>query len=286
MSVPAVRPAERAEWPAAARLLAAHLPRLFAPARADQIVRLLVSREVDPAGLLVAVSRGRLVGAILAQVTPGGVGSLLPPAGPYAALLVAEAIVWLRAHDVRSAQCLVNRVETPDATALESAGFRAPSDLLTLTRPGVSPRPSASGVLELVAFAACDRAEVARVAEASFVDSPDFPELTALRPVGEWLAGQAAAFDAGGWLARVGGDSVGLGIVTSAGGESAELQYLGLAPGFRGRGWGHELLARLLHTVAGAVVTSVDARNLAARRVYARADFRETASRAVYLWGG
>ena len=281
-----VRTARRGEWPTAARLLAAHLPRRAAPGRADQLVRLLVSGEIDPAGLLVAESAGELIGAILSQVTEGGVGSLLPPTGPHAGLLIAAALGRFRQLGIGNAQCLVDRRETPDCDALEAAGFRAPSDLLTLTRP-VGPSSIGTQSLELVPFAACDRAEVERIAAASFRDSPDFPELNEHRTVSEWLAGQAWAFEAGGWLARLGGQAVGLGIATSASrGESAELVYLGLSPESRGRGLGHELLAALLAEVSGVVVTGVDARNLAARRVYERAGFRETAVRAVYLWDG
>ena len=285
--MPNLRPAARPEWPAAASLAAAHLPRRLAPARADHVVRLLLAGEVDPRGMLVAEVAGRLVGALLAQVTPGGVGSLLPPAGPHAPALVAEALDWFRAEGVRSAQCLVDRRETPDPSALEVNGFTSPADLLTLTLPATAPRPVPPGPLQLVPFNRSDRAEVARVAEACFDGSPDFPELNAQRPVSEWLAGHGPAFEAGGWLALLDGAAVGLGIATPASGrEAAELHYLGLVPAARGRGLGHALLARLLATVAGAVVTSVDARNLAARRVYARAGFRESAARAVYLWAG
>ena len=285
--MPNFRPAARTEWPAAARLMAAHLPRFLVPTRANQIVRLLVTGEVDPLGLLVAEGRGKLVGALLTQVTPGGVGSLLPPTGVHAAALVAEAVRRFRELGLRSAQCLVDRAETPDVAALEAAGFRSPSDLLTLTRPGESPPPDRPATARLVPFSECDRGEVSRVAEASFVDSPDFPELTALRPVAEWLAGNEPAFIAGGWLAEVGGEWVGLGIATRGSeGESAELNYLGLSPAHRGRGLGHALLAHLLGTVKGAVVTSVDTRNGAARRVYERAGFQRSATRSVFLWGG
>lgn len=226
-----------------------------------------------------------MVGAILSQVTPGGVGSLLPPIGSHAPALVAAALARFRAVGVHSAQCLVDRAETGGAV-LEAAGFASPSDLLTLVRPVDAPRPELLAGLKLRPFADCDRGEIGRVAEASFVDSPDFPELTALRPVGEWLAGHEAAFEAGGWLAFDGGHSVGLGVATAASrNEAAELHYLGLIPAARGRGLGHALLAQLLTRLDGVVTTSVDARNAAARRVYQRAGFRETAARAVYLWG-
>ena len=291
-----VNPAELADWPAAARLLAAG-----DPDRAARVLDLLASGELDAGGVWVARGRfGAVRGAGLAQRLPGALGLAWPPradAPAVADALAAALCGWLRAGGVKVCQAFV--ADPPaDMAPLERAGFRRVTDVVHYRRE-IESRPNSgesgyeAGPLTLTPYEAADRAAFAAALLATHDGSRDCPELTGDRTPDELLDGFAGPL-AGrpGWrlLAWSDGQPVGV-LLFDAGTEpgAVELSYLGLVPGARGRGWGDALVRAAVRFAArdgaAALTLSVDARNDPARGLYARHGFRPTGRRAVYLAG-
>jgi ribosomal-protein-alanine N-acetyltransferase len=88
--------------------------------------------------------------------------------------------------------------------------------------------------------------------------------------------------------ATVGRNTVGF-IVTRIAADEAEILSVAVTRSCRGRGLGRDLLMRNLRRLAGAGVRSVflevDESNAAARKLYARAGFREVGRREGYYGG-
>ena len=280
----AVSPAAPADWPAACALLARHLPPPRDLVRADQLVRLLVAGEIDPVGLRV-VRRGRtVVGAMMTQLTPGNAASVWPPAGDGGDALAADAVERLRSAGVTHAQCLLDPLEGADPSPLVRSGFRWVTALHFYRRLGTPP-PPADDRLRAVPFAQAGADLAVGTILATYVGGLDCPELDGVRSADDVRVGYAAAFSgAAGWLACLGGQPVGVGVLLPDA-YGVELAYLGLIPEARGRGLGAALLNQALARAGGADVRlSVDARNTPARRLYERAGFEPTVRRDVYLW--
>lgn len=280
----AVAPAARADWPAACALLARHLPPPRDLVRADHLLRLLVAGEIDPAGLRVTRRGRRVVGAMVTQLTPGNAASVWPPAGDGGDALAVDSVGRLRAAMVTHAQCLLDPLESIDPSPLVRAGFRRVTALHFYCRIGM-PSPPADDRMRMVPFAEAGADLAVETILATYDGSLDCPELDGVRSADDVRAGYAAAFDgSAGWLASLGGEPVGVGILLPDE-RGVELAYLGLVPAARGRGLGGVLLNQALALADGADVRlSVDARNTPARRLYERAGFEPTFQRDVYLW--
>jgi ribosomal protein S18 acetylase RimI-like enzyme len=94
------------------------------------------------------------------------------------------------------------------------------------------------------------------------------------------------------WLARAGGEPVGVVIVVELPESGAwEIAYMGVVPEARRRGFGRELLLKVLWEARAAdvlrVTLSVDVRNVPAWELYRGVGFEPFDRRAVYLavWG-
>ncbi|MBN9523234.1 GNAT family N-acetyltransferase [bacterium] len=295
---PAVTPASPDDHAAACRLLAASRPALLRADTARRFLDLLTTGEFDPTGLFVARGAGGAVrGTVLAQVLPGALGLLFPPrvvpgreadTGP----LLAAALDWLRGRGVKVCQSFAPGGDRSDEPALAAGGFRHVTAVVHLRR-GLDPGPTA-GPDGPLAFEphGTDPPAFAAALLASHDGSLDCPELTGARAPVELLDGFRGPSPArpDWWvLARHAGEPVGV-VMLDVGAEvgAVELNYLGLAPPARGRGWGQELLRFALRAAAAdgaaALTLSVDARNAPARRLYDRHGFRETDRREVFLW--
>lgn len=263
-----------------------HMMPMIRPADRGEVAeathRLGLPESVPAEHLLVAVHRGRLVGAIFAEVTADGLAELRPPAADDRSTAEALAVALmdrLGAERVGVAQCLLAETDAGLARPLLHVGFRQITQLVTLRREPASFAPRSAEVS--IVPIADDNPDLIATFAASLAGSHDMPELTGARPPAVELAGYLTTDR---FLARLGRTPVGLSLLTPG-----EVLYLGLVPSARGRGYGTDLLRHAL-AVLGAdtvvVTVAADARNQAALRLYERQGFRRCRLQDVYLWLG
>ncbi len=291
---PVVSVADASDRPAACRALFAHLP--DCERRATRMLELLASGEFDPAGLLVARSGGRVVGAALTQRHPGSAAAAWPPgaepgAGREVVAALARAVAdRLRSAGVKQAQTLLSPADRDRAGPLEAVGFRHVTRLAFLCRP-VSGAPAFDPDRSPLRFAGAADPAFGATLFATYDDTLDCPELNGARTPDEVLAGYraAAADPPDWWLADAGAGPVGV-LMLAPGLQPGilELSYLGLVRSARGRGLGRELvrfaLARAAASAAEWLTLSADVRNEPALRVYRAHGFREYDLQDVFLW--
>jgi ribosomal protein S18 acetylase RimI-like enzyme len=290
-------PAGPDDFAAACRLLAAGRPAAARDDAARRFHHLLATGEFDPAGLFVTRGAGDSVrGAVLAQPMPGALALLFPPHAVAGRendtdALLAAALGWLRDRGVKVCQSFAPGGDRSDEAVLARGGFRHVTAVVHLRRE-LGPGPGPTGVLAFEPVSDANRAAFTAALLASHDGSLDCPELTGARTPAELLDGFRGPppFRPGWWaLARHAGEPVGV-VMLDVGAEigAVELNYLGLVPAARGRGWGEELVRFVLRAAgedhARALTLSVDARNAPARRLYDRHGFRETDRREVFLW--
>jgi ribosomal protein S18 acetylase RimI-like enzyme len=290
--------AEPDERLAALRLTFSHLDPEIRLARVAGGLELIDRGELDPAGILVARIRGRVVGAVVAAPVPGAGAAVWPPQverGVEPAVaddLARRAADWLRGQGVKLAQALLAPEDAPLASPLLRAGFRRATSLWYLRHDlelpaGLLGEPER---LTYVTFAAAGPEAFAAVLARTYEGTQDCPEISEARTAPEALAGHmAGGFDPNHWwLAAAGGEPVGLLLVNPAvDGEGWEIAYVGVAPGHRRRGYGRELVLKALVEAKAAgqpsVALAVDARNAPARELYRRLGFEPLESRDVLL---
>ena len=295
MTAASVSPATPSEYPAVCRALFAPFAPNVVEVRAERIRLLIEAGEVDPAGLLVARSRGQLVGAILVQFHPGRSAVVSPPGASDSSVadaLARAAVAHLHAAGIRQAQSLVPPGERNRTDPLERAGFRAITQLIFLCRPTTDPPPFDPSSSPLTFQAIGDPVpEFAAVLTATYEDTLDCPELDGIRTPAEVIAGyEASAREPLDWvLASTPEGPAGV-VILTAGPQPGirELSYLGLVRPARGRGLGRELLRFALHRArdSGAewLTLSVDERNVQALQLYSVHAFREFDRQTVLLW--
>ena len=293
---PVVSPADLSDRPAGGRALFAHLPTPDRDRRAARALDLLASGEFVPAGLLVARSAGRVVGAALTQLHPGSAAVAWPPEaepGPERDTAV-ESLAWaaaerLRAAGVKQAQALLPPADRDRARPLEAVGFRHVTRLVFLCRP-VAPT-AFDAERSPLRFTPAGGPAFADTLSATYEGTLDCPELNGTRTPDEVLAGyRAAAGDPPDWwLASAQAEPAGV-LMLAPGPQPGvvELSYLGLVPAVRGRGLGRELvrfaLTRAAASAAEWLTLSADVRNEPALRVYRAHGFREYDLQDVFLW--
>ncbi len=256
---------------------------------------------LDPAGLWVALRRGRIVGVVLTQALAGRSAALWPPEvaldwqrPAIAAALVGRALDDYRARGFAVAQAVVPPGTRRGAEALRRGGLRQVTELICLERPTAPPLPVAREIPQF-AWRDFDQAgadEFAAVLGATFVGTLDMPELEGVRSLDDVLAGHRAAggFDPSRWrVGRLPGEPDAAAIVLLSAwpeGHTWELTYLGLTPTARGRGLGRAALAfalGLARPQARRLELALDARNEPAARLYDRAGFATIERRAVFF---
>jgi ribosomal protein S18 acetylase RimI-like enzyme len=299
----AINPAEPDELTAALRLAFRHHDPEGRLARVAVGLDLIDRGELDPAGVLVARAGGRLLGAIVAAPVPGAAAAVWPPqVEPDAPAAVADALAehaaaWLKGRGVKLAQALLGPEDLPLAGPLLRAGFSHTTTLVYL-RHFLDDLPTdliaAPERLTYVPFTDSDPATFAAALARTYEGTQDCPEISGARSPAEALAGhQAGGFDpATWWLASANGIPAGVLLVNpSPDDDGWEVAYVGVAPEFRRRGFGREMMVKaLLEAKAadqGCVALAVDARNAPARAMYHRLGFEPHESREVLLavWG-
>jgi mycothiol synthase len=245
----------------------------------------------DTLGVFVAVDGvGQIRAAMMVQFLAGAIGLAWPPAAEpdeFGDALVTTSCEWLRNRGVKVCQAFATAEEAKQLILLERNGFHHVTSLLSLRCEiaGDSAVPRLVFEPHLPPFTD----EFRSVLLATHQETHDCPELYRNRTDEELIAGFDEPPDSTSWhLARLGGEPIGVLMLTRGvqDGE-AELAYLGVLPRFRGRGLGRELVAfaRALaaHRSAAALTVSVDSRNAAALKLYARHDFVQTSRREVWL---
>jgi mycothiol synthase len=254
--------------------------------------------------LLLAATEERasdsLVAAVLAQVLAGRAAVVWAP--QVAAGIASDAARglsldllsaldgYLAARGVHLAQFLA----PSDAVADDfwpAAGYQWAGELLYLAIPlARSPIGPTDLPFEL-APSGNDESRLEEVLAATYRGSLDCPLVDGLRQPGDVLTGYrtVGTYRPEWWLvARVGSEDAGCLILADhPAQDQAELVYLGIAPNYRGRGWGARLIehARCLATRAGRcrLVLAVDARNHPARAQYDAAGALTWDARRVWI---
>ena len=309
--------AEPDELTAALRLAFGHLSAETRLARVAGGLELIEAGEMDPAGVLVARSGGRVIGAMVAAPVPGAGAAIWPPqvergvSEAVAGELVRRTSDWLRSKGVKLAQALLAPEDAALAEPLVRGGFRRATALWYLRHDLELPAAVLGEPerLTYTTFAAAGPAAFEPVLARTYEGTQDCPEISDARTASEALAGHmSSGFDPRRWwLARLPvpslalqacpdkpeapakvGEAVGLVLVNPDADEDGwEIAYVGVVPEQRRRGFGRELVLKALleAKAAGqpAVTLAVDARNAPARELYRRLGFKSTESREVLL---
>ncbi|MFW6133871.1 MAG: GNAT family N-acetyltransferase [Planctomycetota bacterium] len=243
--------------------------------------------------------RGRRLGAA-AMVLPGAgrvgmVFSSPADAGGVDAEALAAVLSRVAAAAVEGGMTFAQALSPPEAsgdiTALERGGFERLGELLYLVRDAVGV-PVAAPRAELTwrTYEAFDEAELSDVIRQTYTGSLDCPRLSGLRSMTDVLAGHKAGgtFRPDLWLlACCGGRPAGVVLANEAEPGRAEIVYMGVVPGFRGRRIGAALVGQAAHRARASglsrVALAVDADNAPARAVYEPMGFELERRRVVHI---
>lgn len=191
-------------------------------------------------------------------------------------------------------QVLLSPGESDEAAWLTDYGFELTAELFFLARSLEEPAP----IDDLPAedeFEVYDQLRNEHrfrdLIELTYRDSLDCPRLNGSRSGAEAIAGHrlSGVFHPRGWklYRQEGRDAAVLLLNEHPDQDAAELVYFGVAPEFRGQGWGEKILAdaiamgRAWHRAV--IFLAVDAANSFANRIYAEFGFQEVARRVVWL---
>jgi GNAT superfamily N-acetyltransferase len=252
--------------------------------------------------LLVVVEGEQVVAATWAQPSPGKSAALWPPewerkrpkdAQVTEAALVAKAAQACDAAGVAMTQTLFEVSDDVRIASVLKAGYYKVATLQYLGRSirGADRKANADDLLTYEPHSPREHGRLKRLLTATYIDSLDCPGLETYRDLDDVLAGYRATgiYDPRHWLlASCEGEDVGVVLVAEhPGTDQAELIYMGLAPGARGRGLGMRLVQQAIAEAAAIgvdqLMVAVDDGNTPAKRVYERAGFAAWAKRYVYV---
>ena len=273
------------------------------PAQVDQQIEALF-RYARTYGLslrhcLIARDREQDIGACLCIDSPGRTATVFLPVvlgeaefEAVAVELLEETVRQAAARGVQILQGMLEPAVRNVAPLFERTGFRRLAQLQYLEHDLTAPAPA--GVarhVEWVTYRKETHGDFADTVKRTYEASLDCPALNGVRDIEDILAGHRAAgkYDPHLWqLARVGGESAGVLLMSEIPERWAcEIVYMGLAPRWRGQGYGQVLLRRALEIARDRAVVSlavcVDAQNAPAAELYTRFGFREVARRDAWL---
>jgi mycothiol synthase len=260
-------------------------------------LRALDEGTLDSSGLLVVRDESGVAAATLAAMLPDGGAVVWPPrsrthSDDLTDLLAEQAVAWLRDRGAKTAQALLAPEEMAAGRPLLANGFRHVTTLWYLRHFLDMPAAvlGAPARLELSTYAQTDPAQFREALAQTYEGTLDFPELNGVRTPDEVLAGyQNDGFDPDRWwIAFAQSQPAGVLLVNPApdwGGW--EIEYVGVVPTARRRGYASELvrLALIEAKAAGVpyVSIAVDARNEPARELYRCLGFEPFDRREVFL---
>jgi mycothiol synthase len=288
------------EWSAALELALQHVPDDERPTRHLNALALLGAGEIDPHGIFVARTASGLVG-VQVCIPLRGKSTLfwLPEISPVcddallADRLVRAALDWALQGGAKLAQTLVEPRASAHTAPLLHCGFRRVTDLqyfehaLVQLPPLILPKD-----LQLEPFTKDIKLVFERTLLSTYDATLDCPELNGVRTIEDILDGHRAQgvwHPETWWLARLGGKSVGVAMLTELfDGDGWDLSYVGVTPQYRGRGLGKALTVHALQAAqqrgAARLLVAVDRRNRPALQMYASLGFAATARRDVLLY--
>ena len=296
MSVSASR-ATSEERAAACRVLVSVRPALDRDRATQHYLDLFDSRELDPSGLFVARGDGGAIrGAMVVQEMPGALGLVWAPTASRSPdrtaiedALVATSCGWLRSRGVKVCQAFAGESDRDAFAPLVRYGFERIAKLADL-RWELGPIPAPDRRLIFEPLDRENRAAFTRTLLETFEGSLDCPEVTGSRTDGEVLEGylQEPAIPEQWFDVRLDCEPLGVVLLDRSHDLAVwELTYLGIAPRFRGRRLGAELVKFALQQAANrgarAVHLSVDSRNAPALRLYQTLGFQASGEREVFL---
>ena len=248
---------------------------------------------------LLAERGGVSVGGALVMHQPDDVALVWPPVIQDRAdeRRIGGALMTAVCRDLddsraRFAQCLLSPEEADEAGWLLEFGFSSAAKLYFLARsleeiPAVEP-----GLDEFETFVEPGNVErFAALIEQTYEGSLDCPMLNGRRSGADALASHrlSGQFDPRGWrLYQSGGRDVAVLLLNEHPDQDAvELVYFGVAPDYRGRGFGRRVLGEALALARSwkraAMFLAVDAGNAFANQIYSAWGFQEVAQRNVWL---
>ncbi len=286
---------------AALRILFSRFPVDEQEARLQDALLSVQRGALNLAGLWLAERHGRPVGATLVMSQPDGVSLVWPPvitesedseSIPHA--LMAVVCRELEQPAVKFGQSLLSPDEVNEAGLLSEYGFEIGAELYFLARSLGEPWPRAELPGNVSAEEFDERRNLARfetLIEQTYVDSLDCPLLNGQRTGTEAIAGHrlSGVFHPRGWrLYRADGrDAAVLLLNEHPDQDAVELVYFGVAPEFRGEGFGRRLIGDALALAQSwnraVMFLAVDAGNNFANGLYAEFSFQEVARRVAWL---
>ena len=267
--------------------------------RADTFEQ-MIEQSARPCRLWWARRGGQPVAAVLVVPSAGRVGMLFhsPPQAPGVEVRAVSGVVARAAgqalqDDLAFVQALLPTSRRADSRMLLDAGLQKLAELVYMRRDLSKPvpEPDPPRVTWRNYRKEGDEQFAAAIA-GTYEQSLDCPGLRGLRRLSDVIAGHKASgiFNPKSWwIARVADRPAGCILVNESAVSpgDAELVYMGLLAGFRGRGLGG---AMVRHAARWArrrgrrfLQVAVDSENAYAKRVYDREGFRETSRRIAYI---
>lgn len=259
---------------------------------------LATERNLDLHGLFVARRDTQFVGAAWGQVVPGRSAFCWPAClvsgEPEETAIALQSAVdaYCNALHVSVVQAVLPvRAITP-TVRLVRAGYQHLADLDYLVATAERfPRTRPTSELEFQSVTPDATPRLARLVEQTYTGSLDCAALDGVRAIQDVLAGyrETGQHRPDWWLlARFADQDVGCVLLADhPEHDQAELMYLGVAPPWRGRGWGVEITRfaqwLIAHVPRQRLVLAVDNLNWPAQGVYSATGFDHWDRRRIYV---
>jgi mycothiol synthase len=286
-----VRPARRAEFDAALRLIAAGTN--GGDGLQAEFASMLSMRGLDLTSMWVVAdeSADRVEWAALPLMLPGRAMLLMVPPrlrprlqNSHVAELVAGVLMEPRRQGATLAQVLLDPAHRAVHRAMLDSGFEDIAELMYLGRRITSPIHGRllGDRYRLWRYDRTTHFRFATCIQASYVDSLDCPKLNGRRDIEDIMSGHKATgdFDPELWMLLSDLDDNDLGVMLVnrlANREGYELVYLGLTQQGRGQGLADALIRTAITALAneggGQIITACDSQNAPARKLYHRNGF-------------
>ncbi len=285
------------DWPAALTLLFLPFPEVERQGRVDATLIAVAEGRLNLDGLRWALDGTTPVGIALTMEQPDGVTLVWPPVVDpsvgHARIvedgLLSELTARLDASSARMAQILLNPEEAPDRSLYTAHGFTLETELDFLVRNlDELPEEIDLGELSVEGYNPGVNADrFADLIEQTYRGSTDCQLLDGLRTGREALASHqlSGEFVPDRWrLYRVGASDAALALWNDHPDQSGvELVYFGVAPEFRGRGYGQRLIVDGLRAAqlrgCSFAFCAVDTSNAYANSLYAGLGFSQLSRR-------
>jgi ribosomal protein S18 acetylase RimI-like enzyme len=247
-------------------------------------------------GLFEARRGSRAVGAVWGRLRAGGSAEVLPlwlrpgEEEETARRLLTRLDAYLLASGVRVAFACLPKDERQSARLLAEQGYQQVADMLVMARTTEDvPEFPSHGPPSFCRYQSRDQQRLVEALERTYVDTLDFPLFNGLQDTPDVLARHADVGDSGKdhwWFVRESSRDVGcLLLADHSQQDRCELVYMGIAPDFRGQGWGRRIVDFALSAARAIgrrqMILGVDAENDPAIAVYTSADFLVAGRKAI-----